>query len=31
VEEMAETLMQRVVEALPFLDDIADGVQPKVQ
>ena len=28
---MAETLMQRVVEALPFLDDIADGVQPKVQ
>src|ERR687893_1644426 len=31
VEEMAETLMQRVVEALPFLDDIADEVQPKVQ
>jgi nitrite reductase/ring-hydroxylating ferredoxin subunit/uncharacterized membrane protein len=28
---MAETLMQRVVEALPFLDDIADEVQPKVQ
>src|SRR5215203_3409623 len=28
---MAETLMQRVVEALPFLDHIADGVQPKVQ
>src|ERR671920_468413 len=28
---MAETLMQRVVEALPFLDDIAEGVQPKVQ
>jgi nitrite reductase/ring-hydroxylating ferredoxin subunit/uncharacterized membrane protein len=28
---MAETLMQRVVEALPFLDDIADDVQPKVQ
>src|SRR5215218_4921492 len=28
---MAETLMQRVVEALPFLDDIADGVQPRVQ
>jgi nitrite reductase/ring-hydroxylating ferredoxin subunit/uncharacterized membrane protein len=28
---MAETLMQRMVEALPFLDDIAEGVQPKVQ
>src|ERR687897_2026977 len=28
---MAETLMQRVVEAFPFLDDIADDVQPKVQ
>src|SRR5918997_5204096 len=28
---MAETLMQRVVEALPFLDDIAEDVQPKVQ
>src|SRR5687767_12844447 len=28
---MAETLMQRVIEALPFLDDIADDVQPKVQ
>jgi nitrite reductase/ring-hydroxylating ferredoxin subunit/uncharacterized membrane protein len=28
---MAETLMQRVVEALPFLDDIAENVQPKVQ
>src|ERR671912_1531305 len=28
---MAETLMQRVVEALPFLDDIAEEVQPKVQ
>jgi nitrite reductase/ring-hydroxylating ferredoxin subunit/uncharacterized membrane protein len=28
---MAETLMQRVVGALPFLDDIAEGVQPKVQ
>src|SRR5918911_772059 len=28
---MAETLMQRVVEALPLLDDIADGLQPKVQ
>jgi nitrite reductase/ring-hydroxylating ferredoxin subunit/uncharacterized membrane protein len=28
---MAETLMQRMVEALPFLDDIAEDVQPKVQ
>ncbi len=28
---MAQTLMQRVVEALPFLDDIAEEVQPKVQ
>jgi nitrite reductase/ring-hydroxylating ferredoxin subunit/uncharacterized membrane protein len=28
---MAETLMQRMVEALPFLDNIADDVQPKVQ
>jgi nitrite reductase/ring-hydroxylating ferredoxin subunit/uncharacterized membrane protein len=28
---MAETLMQRVVDALPFLDDIAEEVQPKVQ
>jgi nitrite reductase/ring-hydroxylating ferredoxin subunit/uncharacterized membrane protein len=28
---MAETLMQRLVEALPFLDDIAEDVQPKVQ
>src|ERR671910_2282118 len=28
---MAETLMQRVVEAFPFLDDIADDLQPKVQ
>ena len=28
---MAETLMQRVVGALPFLDDIAEEVQPKVQ
>ncbi len=28
---MAETLMQRVVETLPFLDRIADDVQPKVQ
>jgi hypothetical protein len=31
VKEMAETLMQRVVEALPFLDKIAEDVQPKVQ
>src|ERR687893_613469 len=31
VGEMAETLMQRMVEALPFLDDIAEDVQPKVQ
>ena len=28
---MAETLMQRLVEAMPFLDDIAEDVQPKVQ
>jgi nitrite reductase/ring-hydroxylating ferredoxin subunit/uncharacterized membrane protein len=28
---MAETLMQRLVEALPFLDDSAEEVQPKVQ
>ena len=28
---MAETLMQRLVETLPFLDDIAEDVQPKVQ
>src|ERR687898_783855 len=28
---MAETLMQRVVDALPFLDNIAEDVQPKVQ
>ena len=28
---MAETLMQRMVEALPLLDDIAEEVQPKVQ
>ena len=28
---MAETLMQRLIEALPFLDDIAEDVQPKVQ
>ncbi|MBA2712359.1 MAG: Rieske 2Fe-2S domain-containing protein [Rubrobacteraceae bacterium] len=28
---MAQTLMQRVVEALPFLDEISDAVQPEVQ
>jgi nitrite reductase/ring-hydroxylating ferredoxin subunit/uncharacterized membrane protein len=28
---MAETIMQRLVETLPFLDDIAEDVQPKVQ
>src|SRR5919206_2270767 len=28
---MAETLMRRVVEALPFLDEVAENVQPKVQ
>ncbi len=28
---MAQTLMQRVVEALPILDRIADDVQPRVQ
>ena len=28
---MGETISQRVVEALPFLDTIADGVQPKVR
>jgi nitrite reductase/ring-hydroxylating ferredoxin subunit/uncharacterized membrane protein len=28
---MAETLTQRVVEALPFLDEIAEVVQPEVQ
>jgi nitrite reductase/ring-hydroxylating ferredoxin subunit/uncharacterized membrane protein len=28
---MAETLMQRIVDALPFLDRVAEGVQPKVQ
>ena len=30
-EEMAQTLMQRIVEALPFLDDIGEAVQPEVQ
>jgi nitrite reductase/ring-hydroxylating ferredoxin subunit/uncharacterized membrane protein len=28
---MAKTLMQRVVDALPFLDKISDAVQPEVQ
>ena len=28
---MGETISQRIVEALPFLDRIADEVQPKVQ
>ena len=28
---MAETLMQRIVDALPFLDRVAESVQPKVQ
>ena len=28
---MAQTLMQRIVEALPFLDRISDAVQPEVQ
>jgi nitrite reductase/ring-hydroxylating ferredoxin subunit/uncharacterized membrane protein len=28
---MGETISQRLVEALPFLDRIADGVQPKVR
>jgi nitrite reductase/ring-hydroxylating ferredoxin subunit/uncharacterized membrane protein len=28
---MAQTLMQRIVEALPFLDDIGEAVQPEVQ
>ena len=31
VEKMAETLTQRLVGALPFLDRIADDVQPMVQ
>jgi nitrite reductase/ring-hydroxylating ferredoxin subunit/uncharacterized membrane protein len=28
---MGETISERIVDALPFLDRIADGVQPKVQ
>jgi nitrite reductase/ring-hydroxylating ferredoxin subunit/uncharacterized membrane protein len=28
---MGATLMQRIVDALPFLDRLAEGVQPKVQ
>ena len=30
-KDMPETLMQRIVDALPFLDRVAEGVQPKVQ
>jgi len=30
-EEMAQTLMQRIVEALPFLDEVSEAVQPEVQ
>jgi nitrite reductase/ring-hydroxylating ferredoxin subunit/uncharacterized membrane protein len=30
-EEMAQTLMQRMVEALPFLDKVSDAVQPEVE
>jgi len=28
---MAKTLMQRIVDALPFLDEVSDAVQPEVQ
>jgi nitrite reductase/ring-hydroxylating ferredoxin subunit/uncharacterized membrane protein len=28
---MAQTLMQRIVEAMPFLDEIGEAVQPEVQ
>lgn len=28
---MARTISQRIVDALPVLDDVAEGVQPKVQ
>src|ERR671910_2640409 len=28
---MAQTLMQRIVEAMPFLDEVSDAVQPEVQ
>ena len=28
---MPETYMQRIVDALPFLDRVAEGAQPKVQ
>src|ERR671917_1875057 len=30
-KSMAETLTQRIVEALPFLDRISESVQPAVQ
>jgi nitrite reductase/ring-hydroxylating ferredoxin subunit/uncharacterized membrane protein len=30
-KDMPETHMQRIVDALPFLDRVAEGVQPKVQ
>jgi nitrite reductase/ring-hydroxylating ferredoxin subunit/uncharacterized membrane protein len=30
-KDMPETYMQRIVDALPFLDRVAEGVQPKVQ
>jgi nitrite reductase/ring-hydroxylating ferredoxin subunit/uncharacterized membrane protein len=30
-KDMPETQMQRIVDALPFLDRVAEGVQPKVQ
>ncbi len=30
-KDMPETTMQRIVDALPFLDKVAEGVQPKVQ
>ncbi len=28
---MAQTLMQQIVEAMPFLDEIGEAVQPEVQ
>ncbi len=28
---MGKTISQRIVDALPFLDDVADNVQPKIQ
>jgi nitrite reductase/ring-hydroxylating ferredoxin subunit/uncharacterized membrane protein len=30
-KEMSQTIMQRIVEALPFLDRVSDAVQPGVQ